>query len=112
MSECKDPNLEYVDGTTVVCGDPNYDCLTWDSAECIAWNDNPFTWSDCILIQQIFPIPAPPPIFSDDDAKRKAMNHNLMVIQALTINQPTVHPILLQIVLHLHPLKFKRVINC
>jgi hypothetical protein len=95
MADCKDPNLTYVDGKTVTCGDPKYRCANWDDADCILWDDNPFTWSDCILIEEIIPpggadiIGAPPPMpqwatSSLDELDEKDKKKKKRIIQLIT----------------------------
>jgi hypothetical protein len=59
MANCKDPNLTYVSGEGIDCNDPKYDCLKWSDTDCVKWSDNPYTWGDCILIEEVVP-PTPP----------------------------------------------------
>jgi hypothetical protein len=95
MAECKDPNLTYVDGKTIDCNDPKYRCLKWDDTECVLWNDSVFTWSDCILIEEIIPpdlpdnigAPVPMPLWATsslDELDEKDKKKKKRIIQLIT----------------------------
>jgi hypothetical protein len=57
MADCKDPTKTYISGSTVDCDDPTVKCLNWSvDPNCEEkWDTTIFTWSDCILIDEVIP---------------------------------------------------------
>jgi hypothetical protein len=96
MGECKDPTKTYVPGDTVDCDDPKVKCLNWsvDPACEETWSDTIFTWSDCILIEEIIPdepegggIPWQPPHWVEkpcDELDGKCLEKKKRLIKLIT----------------------------